>query len=233
MTPRQRQCQDARHAAAVRTYYEANDEALLGPVFDELRPRLMDFLRFKGVPDTGLIEDLVQEALAATLAQLRRHKFEFAGSVGSWAVGICWYCFTQHQRRWANKPTRPGSHEDPFLLLPACTTVPAELLPIRAEDEARAGAVLEAATHAVLGLDPNARAVVVLHYYHGYTVEDAAAQLGIDARLARERLRRGLDGLRQWGSTHRHLAPTADVYTALPRLDSGDLFHDRALRLAS
>jgi len=228
-----RQHEDARHQAAVRTYYETHDEALLGPVLERVRPRLVRFLDSKGLRDDQLVEDLVQEALAAVLVDLRKRKFSFTGTFAAWAVGICWHCFTQHARRLTNGITQPSSAEDPFQFLPASVATPAELLPINAEDEAQAGAVVEAATHAVLGLDANARAVVVLHYYHGFSVEDAARQLGIEARNARERLRRGVESLRHWGSHHAHLAPTADVYAALPRLDSGDLFQEPGLRLAS
>ena len=229
-----RQHEDARHQAAVRTYYETNDEALLGPILERVRPRLLDFVSAHlNVGSTAQAEDLVQDTVAKVLQELRARKFAHHGSLTSYALTVCRHLFYAQLEIKKNGITRPGPDEDPFLLLPASAAVPAELLPISAEDEAQAGAVVEAATRAVLGLDPNARAVVVLHYYQGLSVEDAAAQLGIEARKARERLHRGLATLRQWGNHNRHLAPTADVYTALPRLDSGDLFQDHGLRLAS
>ena len=231
MTTRQKE--DARHAAAVRAYYATNDEALLGPVLLRVRLRLLGFLLGKGVQDTDLAEDLVQEALTVALTDLRQRKFTFAGTFTAWTVTICWHRFAEHMRSVKNKPSQPGAGEDPFQFLPASTATPAELLSVNAEDEARAGVVVAAATRAVLSLDPNARAVVVLHYYQGLSVEDAAHQLGIEVRKVKERLNRGIDTLRQWGSQHRHLAPTSDVYTALPRLDSGDLFQEHSLRLAS
>ena len=167
------------------------------------------------------------------LTSLRARKFTFAGTFTFWSVSICWHHFAMHLRNAKNKPSQPSTDEDPFQFLPTSTATPAKLLSVNAEDEARAGMVVAAATRAVLSLDPNARAVVVLHYYQGLSVEDAAQQLGIEVRKVQERLNRGIDSLRQWGSQHRHLAPTSDVYTALPRLDSGDLFQGRALRLAS
>ncbi len=218
--------QDARHREAVRTYYETRHEALLGPVLAELRPRLVDFLRGKGVRDTQRVEDVVQEALTAVLTELRAQKFTFAGSVASWALSICWHRFADSQRRKKNKPSQPGADEDPFLLLSATLATPAEVLPVRQEEEDQAGAVVAAVTHAVLGLDPNARACVLLTYYQGLSEASAAARLGIEEAKFRARLRRGLAGLRAWGTRHQHLAPEPDVYAALLRVDNGDLFRE-------
>jgi RNA polymerase sigma factor (sigma-70 family) len=218
--------QDARHREAVRTYYESGNEALLGPVLAELRPRLVSFLAGKGLRDTWQAEDLVQESLAVALIDLRVHKFAFAGTVAAWAVGICWHRFLDSTQRKKHQPSQPGAEEDPFLLLAAALATPAEVLSVQREEEYRAGAVVEAITHAVLGLDPNARACVLLTYYQGLPEATAAARLGIEEAKFRARLRRGLAGLRAWGTRHQHLAPEPDVYAALLRTDSGDLFRE-------
>jgi RNA polymerase sigma factor (sigma-70 family) len=227
-----RQIQDARHREAVRTYYATGNEALLGPMLAELRPRLLDFLKGKNLQGPDRRADLVQEALVTVLTQLRAHKYTATGSVTSWAMAICWHCFTTSYKSKKHKPSEPGVDENPFLLLPASLAVPAEELPVRQEDEQRAGSVVAAATHAVLGLEPSARTCVLLTYYQGLSQADAAAQLGIAETTFRARLRRGIADLQAWGQRHAHLAPAADVYAALVRVDSGNLFRE-PLRLAS
>ena len=226
-----RQQQDARHQEAVRTYYESGNEALLGPVLTELRPRLLAFLSSKGLWDAGQREDLAQEGLAVALTELRARKYAFVGTVAAWARGICWYCFTHSIRSKKDLITRPSRDEDPFLLLSTTLATPAELLPVSQEDEQQAGAVVEAVTQAVLGLDASARACVLMYYYQGLPEATAAAKLGIAESQFKARLRRGLTSLREWGTRNAHLAPGSDVYAALLRVDSGDLFRE-PLRLA-
>jgi len=221
-----RQLQDARHREVVRAYYATGDEALLGPVLAELRPRLLAFLHSKGLRDAEQGADLVQETLAAVLTGLRAQQYTGTGSVAAWALKTCWHDFVDSRRHKTNAITQPGAAEDPFLLLATALATPAEDLPSRWEDEERAGAVVAAATHAVLGLDPTARVCVLLHYYQGLSEAAAATRLGIAETTFRARLRRGLADLRAWGSCHRHLAPAPDVYAALPRVSSGDLFRE-------
>ena len=227
MTPRQ--LQDARHREVVSTYYATGDETLLGPLLAELRPHLFDLLKVKGVYDPERRADHVQEALVAVLTDLRAHKYSPKGSVRSWAMTICSHRFIDSVRNLKAKPSQPGFDEDPFLLLATALATPAEDLPISQENEQRAGAVVTAATHAVLGLDPTARVCVLLHYYQGLSEPAAAAHLGIAETTFRARLRRGLADLRAWGSRHRHLAPAPDVYAALLRVSSGDLFREPQL----
>lgn len=227
-----RQTQDARHREVVRAYYATGDEALLGPMLAELRPHLFDLLKVKGVYNPERRADLVQEALVAVLIDLRAHKYSPKGSVRSWAMTICSHRFIDSIRSKKDKPSRPGFDENPFLLLPASVATPAEELPVSQEEGQRAGAVVAAATHAVLGLDPTARVCVLLTYYQGLSEVAAAAQLGITDSAFRARLRRGLSDLQAWGQRHAHLAPAPEIYAALPRVSSGDLFCE-PLRLAS
>jgi RNA polymerase sigma factor (sigma-70 family) len=222
-----RQQQDARHREAVRAYYDTRNEALLGPVLAELRPRLVDFLLSKNLHDAERREDLVQEALAESLIGLRKQQFKFAGSVASWAMSISWYCFTNSLNRKKDWITQPGQDEDPFLLLSATLATPAE--ECSQEDERNAGAVVAAVTHAVLNLDASASACVLMYYYQGLPEAMAAAKLGIAESQFKARLRRGLTSLREWGTRHAHLAPGADLYAALVRVNSGDLFREPSL----
>lgn len=221
-----RQLQDARHREVVRAYYATGDEAPLGPLLADLRSRMLDMLKAKGLQDPERRADLAQEALVMVLTDLRAHKYAPTGSVGAWAMSICWHRFTDSYNSKKHRPSQPGLDEDPFLLLATALATPAEDLPGSQEDEQRAGAVVAAATHAVLGLDPTARVCVLLHYYQGLSEPAAAAQLGIAETTFRARLRRGLADLRAWGSRHRHLAPAPDVYAALLRVSSGDLFRE-------
>jgi RNA polymerase sigma factor (sigma-70 family) len=227
MTARQKQ--DARHREAVRAYYETGNESLLGPVLAELRPRLVDFLRAKGVRESQQVDDLVQEVLIMVITDLRAHKFVLTGHVAPWAVGICWHRFLDGQKAKKNRITQPGQDEDPFLLLSTKLATPSE--EFSQEDETQASTVVAAVTHAVLDLDPSARACVLMHYYQGLPEATAAAKLGIAQSQFKARLQRGLTSLREWGTRHRHLAPASDVYAALLRVDSGDLFRE-PVRLA-
>ena len=224
-----RQTQDARHLEAVRAYYATSNEALLGPLLTELRPRLLGFLRGKNIQGPERRADLVQETLVLVLTDLRARKYTATGSVISWALSICWHRFTDSLKSRKDKPSQPGVDENPFLLLPASLATPAEELPVRQEDAQRAGAVVAAATHAVLGLEPSARTCVLLTYYQGLSAADAAAQLGLAESTFRARLEFGLTSLRTWGQHHAHLAPGPDIYEALPHLNSGDLFRESQL----
>lgn len=224
-----RQQQDARHREAVRAYYDTGNEALLGPVLAELRPRFFGFLDGRGLHNPQQVEDVVQEALAMTLTELRAHQFSFAGTVASWAMTICWHRFTASYRSKQGKPSQPSQDEDPFLLLSTTLATPTD--EFSHEEERQAETVVAAVTHAVLGLDPSARACVLMHYYQGLPEATAAAKLGIAESQFKTRLKRGLTSLREWGTRNRHLAPAADVYAALLRVDSGDLFRE-PLRLA-
>jgi len=50
---------------------------------------------------------------------------------------------------------------------------------------------------ALIRLDPANRALVVLHYYLGYPLPDAATSLGISLPAAKSRLHRAMEGLRR------------------------------------
>jgi len=65
---------------------------------------------------------------------------------------------------------------------------------------------------ALVRLDPEHRALVVLHYYLGYPLPDAASSLGISLPAAKSRLHRAMQGLRR--------SMTADA-PVVPGLEGG------------
>ncbi len=64
-------------------------------------------------------------------------------------------------------------------------------------DDARSLADRDQVERALNRLDPEHRALVVLHYYLGYPLPEAAASLGISLPAAKSRLHRAMDGLRR------------------------------------
>ncbi len=75
-----------------------------------------------------------------------------------------------------------------------------EILPIdepSARDTAGHLADRDLVERALARLDPQHRALVVLHYYLGYPLPEAAASLGISLPAAKSRLHRAMQGLRR------------------------------------
>lgn len=64
-------------------------------------------------------------------------------------------------------------------------------------DSARTLADRDLVERALARLDPEHRALVVLHYYLGYPLPDAASSLGISLPAAKSRLHRAMQGLRR------------------------------------
>ena len=65
------------------------------------------------------------------------------------------------------------------------------------EDTARDLADRDLVERALVRLDPDHRALVVLHYYFGYPLPEAASSLGISLPAAKSRLHRAMQGLRR------------------------------------
>jgi RNA polymerase sigma-70 factor (ECF subfamily) len=76
-----------------------------------------------------------------------------------------------------------------------------------ATDASRQLADRDLVERALLRLDPAGRALVVLHYYLGYPLPDAASSLGISLPAAKSRLHRALAGLRRSMSADPSFAP--------------------------
>ena len=217
--------EDARRLEAVRAFYETGDEDLLGPLLADLRPILTAFLKSKGIHNRELRKDLVQDSVAAILLGLRKRQFEATGRVASWAMKISWVTYAAFLEGKKELPSRPGSDEDPFLLLGEKVSAPPDGLAEASEEQARAIALIKGATQVVLSLDVHARNVLLSYFYHGQDRTEACASLGISAGRYVGRLRRGLGALREWGATQQ--APAAELYAALARIDTGNLFKER------
>jgi RNA polymerase sigma-70 factor (ECF subfamily) len=69
--------------------------------------------------------------------------------------------------------------------------------PVAGGDAARNLADRDLVEQALARLDPEHRALVVLHYYLGYPLPEAAASLGISLPAAKSRLHRAMQGLRR------------------------------------
>jgi RNA polymerase sigma-70 factor (ECF subfamily) len=69
--------------------------------------------------------------------------------------------------------------------------------PVAGGDAARSLADRDLVERALARLDPEHRALVVLHYYLGYPLPEAAASLGISLPAAKSRLHRAMQGLRR------------------------------------
>jgi RNA polymerase sigma-70 factor (ECF subfamily) len=65
------------------------------------------------------------------------------------------------------------------------------------DDAARDVADRDLVERALIRLDPEHRALVVLHYYFGYPLPEAASSLGISLPAAKARLHRAMQGLRR------------------------------------
>ena len=220
---------------AIFAYYASGDEQLLTPILHELHRSLDCYADQKlGVYDHERRQDLVQESLLYILRSLRQQQFR--GVVGdhgervgilSWAKQVCRYRYLEACRNV--EPTTPGREEDPLRTL---ASLGDEDQPEMLSHLPQAEAVLTAATEAVLELEPRLRDAVVQVFYQGLSHREAAARLGLRLSTFRARFESGLQELRSW-ATRQQMCPTSETYRALRHLDTGDLFHEPALRLAS
>jgi RNA polymerase sigma-70 factor (ECF subfamily) len=69
--------------------------------------------------------------------------------------------------------------------------------PVAGGDAARSLADRDLVERALARLEPEHRALVVLHYYMGYPLPEAATTLGISLPAAKSRLHRAMQGLRR------------------------------------
>ncbi len=224
---------NVRIAQQILAYYGSRDEQLLEPLFADLRPYLSSYVA-ASLPrlDAERRQDLVQETCTNLLRALRKQLFKGVANEAGQVVGFLAYakttCRRLHLRQagsLSDKPSKPNAAEDSLRHV---------VLAVSSEgfyEETQAQELLAAATAAVLGLPSQVRDCVLLVYYQGLTPESAAAQLGLTLHRFTSRLSLGIRLLQSWAAHHRQGPPPAEVYAALPRIDTGDLFRE-PLRLA-
>jgi DNA-directed RNA polymerase specialized sigma24 family protein len=224
---------DAHHLEVVSIYYQTGDERVLAPLLEQLRQVGLLYMKqfSRRSDDSHWAEDIVDLALMQLVGLLRARQ-HFTRPPG---VMLCVICRRRYADSFAKAgkiatASKPGRDEDPYLLVGAKYATQAEELPINKEDEERAAGLLAAATKAVLALYPNARTAVVLHFFQALSAPEAAAKMGITEAQFTGHLNRGLASLRQWATTTNH--PTAEVYAALRRVNTGTLFQDPPQRLS-
>ncbi|MCX2184502.1 sigma-70 family RNA polymerase sigma factor [Streptomyces sp. SKN60] len=148
------------------------DERALKELKDEHGPALLSFLLGLTQGDRQRAEDLVQETLVR--AWLHPEAFDSSyTSMRPWLFTVARRLAIDARRSRLSRPTEIGDE------LLAVTADPAD-----ATESAVAALDVRAA---VRGLRPEHRAVLVRLYFHGLTVNEAAADLGIPAGTVKSR----------------------------------------------
>jgi RNA polymerase sigma factor (sigma-70 family) len=132
-------------------------------------------LAYSIVGDAGEAEDAVQESLVLAWRGWDRLRDEAAR--GAWLTRICVNHCIRRRRRMARLPwsSVPRSHAAP---------------PSAGDARALIGAAYDR-------LSMRQRAVLTLHYHHGYSLDECAGLLGCRPGTARSHLARGLATLRE------------------------------------
>lgn len=180
------------------------DERALEELQREHGPALLSFLLGLTQGDRQRAEDLVQETLVR--AWLHPEAFDSAyTSMRPWLFTVARRLAIDARRSRLSRPTEIGDD------LLAVTADPAD-----ATESAVAALDVRAA---VRGLRPEHRAVLVRLYFHGLTVNEAAAELGIPAGTVKSRSHYALRqlGHRLPGYRPRHRAPVARASAAAPQ----------------
>ena len=138
-------------------------------LFTSQYPKLVGVLRVTGSVDRAAAEDIAQEAFARTLGHWRRVR------QGTNPAGYVYRVAFRLLRRRGGLPTSPLDDVD------VASTGPGT------EDSALANV---GAAHALAAMPPRRRACAALCWYLGFTSEEAAGILGIDAATVRTHLGR-------------------------------------------
>jgi RNA polymerase sigma-70 factor, ECF subfamily len=138
-------------------------------LFTTQYPKLVGVLRVAGSVDRATAEDVAQEAFARTLSHWRRVR------QGTNPAGYVYRVAFRLLRRRGGLPTSPLDNVDVASTDPGTDQA--------AVDNVTAGRALDA-------MPPRRRACAALCWYLGFTSEDAADILGIDAATVRTHLER-------------------------------------------
>lgn len=148
------------------------------------------------VRDDARAEDATQEALVAAWRKLSalRDPDRFEAWLHRLLVNACY--------RESRRVRRLGSievHVDPFTALEGTSTIEDPAMDLASRDELERG---------FRRLDLDQRAVLVMHYYLGFSLDEAAEALGVPPGTVRSRLHRAIRAMRA--------ALEADARHALP-----------------
>ncbi len=125
----------------------------------------------------GVAEDVVHDTWLRAAAKFG--SFEWRSSLATWLTGFLINRVRELQREWA----REGG---------SVTGLPdAESRPVHLDERLDL-------REAIAALPPGYRAAVVLHDVEGYTHDDIATLLGIDAGTSKSQLSRARQSLRRW-----------------------------------
>lgn len=163
--------------ALVDAVLERGDERAFRLLYRRHTPRLYRVALRLTDDRGGVAEDLVHDAWLRAAAKFG--SFEWRSSLATWLTGFLINRVREARREWAREA---GS---------ATALTEVEARPVELDERLDL-------REAIAALPPGFRAAVVLHDVEGYTHDDIAALLGIDAGTSKSQLSRARQSLRRW-----------------------------------
>jgi RNA polymerase sigma factor (sigma-70 family) len=170
---------------------ERREDVMIGQGFDAValsQARRLYGLAFSILGDAGEAEDAVQDSLVLAWKAWDRLRDESARS--AWITRICVNHCVRRRGLLSRLPWPSGGHGEVVPDAPQVTRWTAE---ISAAADPRRTRLSEALDR----LSVRQRAVLTLHYHHGYSLDECAGLIGCRPGTARSHLARGLATLRE------------------------------------
>lgn len=175
------------------TDISSSDGSILAEICERLRPRLIAFVRQRGIGDAA--EDVVQEALLAAFTRIQTEGADGIESVESWLYGILKHKLADHRRRASREGGRFVPIDEPSDQSPIGRAEPRELGQSPAtETEVLVNELLDQ-------LPPRQWLVLMLNQRLGLPTREIAPRVRLSVGRtgailadAKARLRRGLTG---------------------------------------
>lgn len=161
---------------------QAGDLAALGELFELLGPKLERFIGYL-TSDRDRARDILHDVFLMVHRKIGWVREPSA--IQSWVYRIAAREAIRAGRRFRS---RKEDHLD---------EIEWEQLQVHAADSPDRKLLLDAIRHQILQLPPASRAVLTLHYLEDFTLEQAAAVLGIPVGTAKSRLSFGIGRLRR------------------------------------